>query len=53
MPKRLKRMRLKLVEAKYVDAGMILRVVQGTSAPEGPDAAGYTERRWPFEAESE
>lgn len=53
MPKRLKRMRLKLVEAKYVDAGMVLRVVQGTSAPQGPDAAGYTERSWPFEVESE
>jgi len=51
LPKRLKRVRLKLVGQKYFDDGMILRLVQGASDQRG--APGFSrnmvERNWPFE----
>jgi hypothetical protein len=51
MPGLLKRMRVKLVGQKYVDNGMILRLVQG--AQEGTRVPGFSrdmvERNWPFE----
>jgi len=50
MPRRLKRMRLKLVGQKYVENGMLLRLLQG--AAEGRKAPGFArsmvERNWPF-----
>jgi hypothetical protein len=52
MPKRLKRMRLKLVGQKYVDSGALLRLVQGFGASEdageGAFARRFVEESWPF-----
>jgi hypothetical protein len=49
MPKRLKRMRLKLVDAWYVEAGMILRLVQGSSASiDSSSVPAIVDRLWPF-----
>jgi hypothetical protein len=52
MPGRLKRMRLKLIGPKYVDAGMLLRLAQSVDLPGGDSQFGrsFVERNWPFEA---
>ena len=51
MPKRLKRMRLKLVGQKYVESGALLRLVQGAEPDEGDSAIArkFVEGSWPFE----
>ncbi len=49
MPRRLKRMRLKLVGQKYVESGALLRLVQGAESVDGAAARSFVERSWPFE----
>jgi hypothetical protein len=50
MPRRLKRLRVKLVGQKYVENGMLLRLLQG--AADKREAPGFArkmvERNWPF-----
>ncbi len=50
MPRRLKRLRVKLVGQKYVENGMLLRLLQG--AADNREAPGFArnmvERNWPF-----
>lgn len=50
MPRRLKRLRVRLVDEKYVENGMLLRLLQGSAdAREAPGfARDMVERNWPF-----
>ena len=51
LPGRLKRLRLRLVAEKYFDAGVLLRVVQGSSSLELVPgfSSNLVERYWPLE----